>query len=450
MQLNFEYSQYVGDGRYPAAFHSPGNLCQVFYVDSDDRLKGMTSETPMGDWEARAFSSPWLLTTDQGVEYFKLHYTAGVGVYGVWFSEDRVEHRLGLFEYSTDYSKYLVSCIIRHYEDSPVSQLTLVLENPDQAVVSEFDGSMAATVGSQIILQFSSGSSPGYPMGVFYADSVGFSVGNPTVDIGARNSIGRLLVDQSFNEQNTFPIQLIHLNVEDLLEQAGLDNYWVSNSTYEVGMQFPDDMRLLDGLNEFLKTVLDWKVAEDASGAVGVGFRWDTRFDQAGEYEFLRGTDVWGRNVRRSGEGSYARVCVHTEDWASKVYRDVESHNEWGIPERKTMFVPIANETPLAEIEAVADSIAERVAQVGVIETFDGPLRPHIQIGDTVTIVREGGRADLLGRITALEHNFDARAGAITTFTVDSGGKVGRERLGDYINALTSRDRPSSEVKRLF
>jgi hypothetical protein len=83
-----------------------------------------------------------------------------------------------------------------------------------------------------------------------------------------------------------------------------------------------------------------------------------------------------------------------------------------------------------------------------VIETFVGPFRPHVLPGDYAEIVSKTGKK-LLGVITTVVHHF-GRQGFTTELTVDSGGRVNRPNVSEYIRKITGGKELSGNVKRLY
>ena len=112
----------------------------------------------------------------------------------------------------------------------------------------------------------------------------------------------------------------------------------------------------------------------------------------------------------------------------------------------KTMYIQVSNDSKLVEVEAYADEIATRLGNVGKIESFIGPIRPHLQVGDYATIIGENGLSKDLGIITEVGHSF-GKSGFNTSFTVDSGGRLGKGSLSGYIKKIATGDSGKSTSK---
>jgi len=302
---------------------------------------------------------------------------------------------------------------------------------------------------SRILLRFRSGDSEPYPMGYFFIDRTQFVVGQPGLKINARNSIGKYLKDQTFNERNIFSTQDFNLIVAQILINAGITNYYVGTETLQVGIEFKPNQALLDGLNELLKYVRNWQIREEASGRVVVAERTDPAFSQPGKYTFYRNRDIFSRQVTIDDNDAYSRVCCHTSDFSVAVYRAVPNTLGWLTVPNKTHFEPVPDGTTVAEAAALATEIADFISNSGQVEEFDGPFRPHLQPGDQAEIIDVDGPR-LVGVITTVQHDWDkGGSGFITGFTADYGGKVGKPMLRDFIDQLLSSKNTRTGARKL-
>ena len=449
MQLQFEHTQSLGAGTQPQAIHTPENIVQVLYVGDGGKIYAMDASTPMGAWDDREFNPAYLVCTDVDIEHLKLKYVSASSIFAVWKNETEegetgtVRHRLAVWAMRQDLSKYLESGTIELNENDPVVKLQLTLGNPGQIVSSENDTIL--TPGTSLTLFFRAGDSARYIMGRYFTDKNDMGATDPTTSINARNAIGKMLKDQTFDEDTNFPKAVFHEFITAILDSFGVDNYWVSTGTYEVGMEFPPDMDGLTGIEEALKTVRNWQIKEDMTGQIGAGFKSDSRFTQPGTYTFSRGTDVFSRGISRDDSNAYSRVCVHTDNFAIKVYEDVNF--KFSMARKKTLYVKVPDGTLLADVQDYADELAGLVGEVGVIETFVGPFRPQLMPGDNAQIVATGSK--LLGGITTIRHMF-GKQGFSTEITVDSGSRLQRTQISRFIEKIAGRQQPSSNVQRLY
>lgn len=297
---------------------------------------------------------------------------------------------------------------------------------------------------SYIRLQFRAGDSEALPMGTYYVDRTDFKVGDTEVKVDARNSIGKYLRDQTFDERYNYPEALLSSQLNKLLSTAGITNFYIGDSSDLVGLEFSPDGDYLSGIDEFLKFVPGWQIREEADGKVVIGNPSDSQFTQPSRYTFYRDKDVFSRAQVKDDVSVYGRVCVHANDFGIKVYRAVTSTLGWLPPAQKTLYVEAPDGTTTSQAAAMADSLATSMANSGEVETFVGPIRPQLIPGDEAAIMDSAGPT-LLGTITTVRHSF-GRRGFYTEFTVDSGGRINRPLLRDYIQQLTVRPKTVKKI----
>jgi len=193
----------------------------------------------------------------------------------------------------------------------------------------------------------------------------------------------------------------------------------------------------LSGINGVLTTVRDWQIREEITdGKVVVAERTDAAFTQPGTYTFYRNRDVFSRSVIKDDGQTYGRVCVHTSDFAVKVYRSVSSSLGWLPPAQKTLYQQAPDGTTPMAAAALATEIAEQLSNSGEVEEFVGPIRPQLMPGDQAEIIDDDGPR-LVGVITTVTHDFGLD-GFYTSFTVDSGGKINKPQLSDYLRQISA------------
>jgi len=444
VELLWEHSQKITNGHNPAAYHSPDNVLQVLYVDDQGQIRATATETPFGNFADREFFGSEFAAGDTGVEHLSLSYLPRMNIWAVWHSEGR--HRMGVFLLKQEANKYLDSGTINLHGDDPTTSLSLTLENPQGIICAE--DACDVPPGTRISVFFRAGNSVRLPLGVFYLDRMTTRTGDSKVIISARNVIGKLLRDQTFDEDNVFSGTITAV-LEQILELAGVAFYKVESSSTIVKMEFPPDMSLYDGISAVIAVKEGWEIREDVNGAVVIGGPAHLQYHcPAGHYVFSRGADLFSREVSRDDREVYSRVCVHDPDFSVAVYRTVAFPEGWNLPARKTLYVEVPEGTSKSEADAVADHLAQRLANVGIVESFSGPFRPHLQPGDAAEIIEPGKLPKLLGTITEITLRF-GRGGFYTDFTVDSGGVLRKPRLKDLIQQIGGRRPGAGAVKRL-
>ena len=535
MQLSFEHSQKICDGHQSAGFHTPDNVFQVLFVGADGRPYGVETNTPYGEFENREFTEEHLVGNDENVEFLRVTYLPRINLWVTWKSADLL--KMAVFILKQDISQYLSDGSITYQKDDPGATLILTLENPQGLIAAE--DSTSAPPGSRINVWFKMGDSAKIQLGVFYVDRIRTAVGDPYVQVDARNATGKLLKEQTFDEVTIYTPLPLNLLLQEILDDAGVLSSNVESSAVNLGMQFPPDMTYYDGIMEVLNSVPGWRIRELYTGEINIGSPTYYRFTD-GVYSFERDMDCFSREVVRDDQNVYAKVCVHytetievamgTEDvvtenigvgvnppevlemfttnspvawwteivrWGGEnkirdlhyeinyaqgkvttldgyhpqegqivnitynitgsrtmeitldhyVYRDVEFQSGWNLPRNKTLYFSVPDGTNQAEAEAIADDLAERLAGVGLIESFAGPIRPQIQPGDDAYITEPGSLARTIGLITQVAHQF-GKSGFFTTFTVDSGGVLRQPMIKDFMQQIASRKEQGS-AKRL-
>ena len=289
---------------------------------------------------------------------------------------------------------------------------------------------------SKLQLNFKSGDSDPYPMGIYYVDRTNFGVGNKTTSVTARNSVGKFLKNQSFDERNIYNTMSKQEMLMQIIINAGITNYFVGTETNLLGMEFPPNKDILSGINDILNTIQNWQIREEPDGKVVIAENTDLAFTQPGTYTFYRNRDVFSRKITKDDNDTYGRVCVHTSDFSIKVYRSVSSNLGWLPPAQKTFYQQVPNGTTSISAALLATEIADRLSNSGEVEEFVGAIRPHLLPGDFAQIIDEDG-PNLLGIITTVIHEFGEN-GIYTQFTVDSGGKINKPLLSDYLKQINS------------
>src|SRR5690554_6503211 len=150
MELIFEHSQKVTDGHTPAAFHSPDQILQVFYTDTDGRIYTIDAVTPFGAFADREFSAPLLAVPDTGADYLSIAYLPRMNLWANWLTGDT--HRQAVFLLKQETNKYLVDGSLTFRDDDPGVSLSLTLENSQGIIAAE--DSVEAPPGTRISVFF--------------------------------------------------------------------------------------------------------------------------------------------------------------------------------------------------------------------------------------------------------------------------------------------------------
>lgn len=444
MELQFEFVQEVGSGNYPDLIHLWDNEANLLYIQ-DGRMRSKYTNTPNGEWLDREFMEDVDVSVDDNIEHFRIDNMGGFGAVGSYKSGNT--HKLIIYEYQFDISEYLNSGSIKHSTDSPVSSFSLDLENPrnpnedyeGNVVIDEH--SSLISPGAKVIFKFGVGEEiADFEMGTFYVDRGAFTLLSETAKIDGRNLIGKVLRDQTLDESSATKFGFINELIEEYLKHANLNNtqYAIQSSDKMYWFDFKPNTNVLDALEEIFKLTINWQIRESIDGRIIVG---SPSFGGSinSTYMFYRNKDVFSRNIVKDDMESYRRVCIHSSDFSLIIYRIVNSYSGWNLQSNKTLYVQVPDGTKATEATLYADEVASRLENIGKIESFTGPFRPHLQVGDEAIIIDEKGSQNL-GLITEITHKF-GKDGFYTIFTVDSGGQLGKGRLSDYISQIT-REKP--------
>ena len=315
MQLTFEHDQYICDGHNPAGYHTPDNKFQVMFTEAGE-VQATVCDTDMGAFDDREFTTPYLVSGDDAVTHLRVTYLPRVNLFAHWESEGR--HRLSVLILKQDGAKWLNEGKITFTEEDPSARISLTLENPEGIFAAE--GYAGINPGARIHIWFSMGDSSRIEMGRFYVDRVKMSRGDPLVTIEGRNTIGKLLKGQTFDEKGTRMSWLTEEFFGEILDDASISNYDVQEAMFPSIFEFPRSKSFYDGIVEAIRQIPNWRIREMEDGRIVIGHA-DTYAEfTEGTHTFNRDTDCFSREVIRDDEQVYSRICVwFTEKWSESV-----------------------------------------------------------------------------------------------------------------------------------
>lgn len=428
MTLTFEYTMNIGAGLYPQAIHSKDNLLRIFYLTPEHTVSGLIANPVLGLYANLDFESKGRVSPDDNVSLPSIKRVAHYGGYGFWSAEG--DHRFVMFMMPTDISKALIDGSVSFSIGSEVSQMSCSLLNIRGELLNRFCA--LVTPGTMLELYFTLGSAEEVTLGIFYIDRASVPYPEEKVSVSARNAIGKLLKEQTFDENTTFEAGALIDNMTAIMELAGVEDFFVGDSGKAWKLRFEPDVTLLDGLNRVISLLPDWKIDETQNGTVGVAAASDPRFDQPGIFYFERDQSCWSYSIEYDDSDAASRVCVTCKEPANKVYAEVPFGKWWVQPAHRTLYVEAADGASLSELTAMAQELAESIAISGRLETFVGIFAPQLTLGDEVHIEAADGSEEVIGTVTDVTHNF-GKGGFYTSFTVDSGGRKAKSRLSDLI-----------------
>ena len=433
MTLTFEYTLDAGAGLFPQVIHTSDNLLRFIYLTADGTVAGSTADPVLGLYDSLTYTEIGRISPDEMVSYPSIKKVAHYGAYGFWSAEG--DHRFVMYMLPTDITNSFIDGSVKFSIGSEVSQMSCTLLNIKGALLNRYRAFV--TPGTKMELHFSLGSSGEITLGIFYIDRASVSYPDEKVSVSARNAIGKLLKEQTFNEDNTFEETTLQLNLQEILRLAEVEDFFVGNNTKAWKLRFEPDVTILDGIKRVISLLDGWKVDETSNGVIGVAAATDARFDQPAVYIFERDKTCWSYSVEYDDSEAVSKVCVTCADPENTVYATVPRSKWWVQPSHRTTYVTAADGATLAEITAMAEELAQAIAISGRQESFVGIFTPQLTIGDEVRI-ESGAKTETLGTVTDVAHNF-GRGGFYTAFTVDSGGRKGKARLSDLIGQASEK-----------
>jgi hypothetical protein len=433
MQLTFEYTLDAGAGLFPQVIHTSDNLLRFIYLTSDGTVEGSMANPVLGLYGDLTYEKVGRISPDEAVSYPSIKRVAHYGAYGFWSAEG--DHRFVMYMLPADISNSFVDGSIKYGVGSEVSQMSCTLLNIKGAMLNRYRA--LVTPGTKMELYFSLGNSGEVPLGIFYIDRASVSYPEEKVSVSARNAIGKLLKEQTFDEDNTFEETTLQLNFHEILRLAEVEDFFVGENSKTWKLRFEPDVTILDGIKQVISLLDGWKVDETAAGVIGVAKVSDARFEQPAVYSFERDKSCWSYSVEYDDSEAVSRVCVTCAEPENTVYADVPRSKWWIQPSHRTAYVTAADGATLAEITAMAKELAQAIAISGRQESFVGIFTPQLTIGDEVRIV-SGAKTETIGTVVDVTHSF-GRGGFYTAFTVDSGGRKGKSRLSDLIGKVSEK-----------
>lgn len=435
MQLSFEHYIDVGEGRYPQAIHDKTNLFRVIYLAEDDTVHSLDADPVLGIYSDLEFTEKGRVSPDDNVSMPSLKRVAHYGAYGFWSAEG--DHRFVIYMMPTDISKALIDGKVTFSVGSEVSSLSCSLINVRGELLNRYRA--LVTPGTKLEVYFSIGSSEETPLGVFYIDRADVSYPDEKVSVAARNAIGKLLKEQTFDEHNVIDEGSLQENIKKMLEYAEIEHFFVGDAGIDQKLEFEPDTTVLEGIKYAITNLTDWKIGETLDGVVGVSVSTDVRFEIPSIHIFDRDKTCWSYDIDYDDSDAAARVCVSSEGTEEdaptvRVYEDVGFNKWWEQPKHRTLHVETVKGATEAQCRAVARMIAASLAESGRLETFVGLFTPQLTLSDEAHVIDEKGREEIVGTVTDVSHSF-GQGGFYTSFTVDSGGRRSRRRLKDLISS---------------
>lgn len=438
MTLTFDTVIDCGSGHAPQCVHDPNGKLRIIYLTNDGLVNCRETFPALGLYEDLTYTEKGRVSPDSGVSRPSLKKVAHHGAFGFWSAGG--DHKFVVYMMPTDVSMAFQDGTVSFSANSVVSSLSASFINVHGLLLNKYRA--LVTPGTKMEIYFSIGNSGETRMGVFYIDRSNISYPDCKLQVTGRNAIGKLLKEQTFDEETTFDEGSLHQNVTAILDYAGVEDYFVGDDQDRGMLEFDPDTSIEEGINYAISLARNWKLAETLDGRIGVANKNDGRFDQPSVFTFVRDNTCWSYDIEFDDSDAASRVCVtskaeDSEDPDVSAYVDVTFNKWWAQPTHRTTHVKTVNGATLAQVTQLAEEIAASMAIAGRIESFVGLFSPQLIIGDEVHMTDEYGKEETIGAVTDIKHNF-GKGGFYTSFTVDSGGRKGRTTLKTLIDTVAS------------
>lgn len=323
--------------------------------------------------------------------------------------------------YAKELSDILKTGNTKYRNDSQIVQTSATFYNPGAGVV---DGeSSLFQPGARLTVALAMGSSAPYPLGVAYLDDVDHDALAPTFSLSGRNAIGYLLAQQSFDDNTEFTGTGNEVAAW-ILGLAGLTDYAIGPSDASIDWTFEPNDTLYKGLQKVFEFFPGWSMVELPDGKIVIGYpAFIAQYQSNSVYQFSGNVDVFRRKTKKAADAAYSKVRVTGKaadgtDLAP-VTVSVAHQEHWSV--NKTKHVKASDGLTQAELQAYAEQLAAELANIGVGESFSGPPRPYLLVGDVASVTYDGVESVDLGLVTSITHTY-GDSGFFTDFAVDSGG----------------------------
>lgn len=445
MLLNFSEITILGSGHSPQAIHMMDNGFTILYIDDSGNVSGDITYPELGMYENLSWKVKGRMSLDSDITFPSIKKIAHNGAYGFWSAagiNNTMDHKFIMYMLPFDISDTFIDGNISYSKDSPVSSSSFKFVNVGGKLLRRYRSIISPNTKLEFYL--SMGNSPEISLGKWYIDRVNTSAPGNVISVTTRNAIGKLLKEQTFDENATFTYSLLNENLAAIMQLAEIDKFFIGDTGKGWRLTFEPQTSLLEGIQSVIQLLPGFIISENIDGTIGIGRSNDTRFDQPTTYVFERDKTCFSYSTEYSDEQTYNRICVICSEPANVIYLDLPPHKLWTSPTHKTLFVTVPNGASINEMNEYANNLADSIAISGRVETFDAIFTPQMVIGDIIEMVTDGVH-EVIGVVTSIRHTVGQK-GFYTEFTVDSSGRKGKPMLKDYLSKITGRSANKSII----
>lgn len=218
--------------------------------------------------------------------------------------------------------------------------------------------------------------------------------------------------------------------------------------------------KLAEQLSDDLSEDKHWAIEETPDGTIVAGYEaFRADYLPKGNYIFDGDHEVFKRSTTKCVDGAYTHVYVtgtspqtendertDEERKLNPIYLEVPTWSYWKLGNKRTYHDNLDNTTQ-ETLQSYAQDLVKKLQYVGYSESFTGPIRPHLLVGDIASVQYSGeSQATSLGIITEVTHHF-GKKGFSTDFTLDSGGDSNSS--GSYIYTNSKNIYGNTRKKRV-
>ncbi len=421
MEIVWDFARQLDTGVTPGNTTSYfDEMCQSFYTDSGT-IRTQVGELNFGQWE-NLTRDPEQIISDSGYSILDIEHHYNGHVWGT--AQHNADVVLLLYAYMMDVTNWLKSGEQQLQADNQIKTGRVTLLNVDK---SQFEDNVFTLFapGNRIIMNFMSGDSDQFEMGQYFIEDSPYAEATADFTFSGRNRFGFSLSNQSYDERTTYTGTLTDIFTQMLLDAGVESRYILVETTASTGsFTFNESDKYINGIPDAL-AIADWYADDKPDGTIVVGSSEFVRTNVAstGIYSFSRGSEIFTRSLNRKIDGLYSRVCVRRNGTnPRKVYADVPHYDGWYISGHRTFYQNVPDATSDTDMDRISTQLVDGMQYSGVVEQFDGPIRPWLQIGD-VAYVTGGDSPRVAGIITNIQHSF-GDSGYFTSFSVTSGGTI--------------------------
>lgn len=389
---------------------------QAFYI-ADGAIYTKTGVVLLDQWQQNEYTEA-VQVSDAGYSYLDIEHHFNDAVFGTSYHDDSVVFLV--YEYRVDTTEFSEMGLIQHQPNNSIKVATIELSKAGEARLRDSLYSLFSP-GTAIDLKLQAGTDEPVVVERLAVSAVSWDEVRSKTTITARNTVALKLLNQTFDDQNTFSGTVTEI-VTAVLASAGIAAILMDANATSTAVTFAADQAILDGLSDFC-SLYGWYIDTDNLDNILVGTdAFIQQYKTIVIHEFIRDDEVFSRYLDRGDKHIYTRVCVRRKGGTPlQIYGTVPAY-AYDVPSKRTLYKDVAETVTDVEMEAIRDALISNMQYSGVEETFTAAFRPELHIGDGVLITAKDATV-FAGIIIDVQHVF-GHEGYFTQFSVCCGGTM--------------------------